>query len=70
MSQKSAQLLKNFLHTHSITISEFARITDVSRFSIYKYLSGSPISRKVALRIEKNVLEKYRICLPHEKLID
>jgi len=70
MSKKSALIIKSFLEENRITISEFARVTETSRFSIYKYLSGAPIHPKKAKSIEEKVLKQYRIFLPYEKLID
>lgn len=70
MSEQSAKILRSFLNSYSIPITEFAEVTDLSRFTIHKYLKGHKISRKAALKIEKNVTKHYRILLPHEKLID
>jgi len=70
MSEKSAGVIRQFLETNKISQSEFARVTGLSRFSIYKYLGGGKIHPKAAKKIEEKVLEKYRIFLPHEKLID
>lgn len=70
MSQQSAEVLKHFMHIHSVSVAEFARAVDVSRFSIYRYLKGAKIQPKVARRMEENILKNYRVFLPHEKLID
>lgn len=70
MSDKSARVLKEFLQQNRITKSEFCRVADISRFSLYKYLAGGNIHPKAAKKIEQNILETFRIFLPHEKLID
>ena len=70
MSENSAKVLRNFLDDNKIPITEFSKVTGISRFTIYKYLHGSNISRKMARKIEENVVSFYRILLPHEKLID
>lgn len=70
MSQKSAELIKNFLENFNVTISDFARVTGVSRASVYKYLAGEPIHKKQAKMIEEGLTKKYRFLLPYEKLID
>lgn len=69
MTKESAQVIKEFLHTNRITISEFARVTDLSRWSIYKYLKGGNIQPKAARKMEQKILEEYRVFLPHEKLL-
>lgn len=70
MSDKSARVLKEFLQQNRITKSEFCRVADISRFSLYKYLAGGNVHPKTAKKIEQNILETYRMFLPHEKLID
>ena len=70
MSENSAQVLKDFLKKNHITQTEFCTVTEISRFSLYKYLRGGNIHPKKAHKIEQKILEKYRIFLPHEKLID
>lgn len=69
MSKESAKIIKDFLQLHRISITEFAKVTDLSRWSIYKYLKGGNIQPKAARKMEKNILEEYRIFLPHEKLL-
>lgn len=70
MSKKSAKVIKDFLEQNKITITEFAKISGISRFSVYKYLGGSNIHPKTAKKIEINILKHYRIFLPYEKMID
>jgi predicted transcriptional regulator len=70
MSHKSAEYIEKFLHDHHLTISAFARMADISRLSVYKYLSGSRIHPKTAKKIEDNLLKNFRVFLPSEKLID
>ena len=69
MSEESARVIKLFLDTHNISIAEFARVTDLSRWTIYKYLKGGRIQPKAARKMEKTILEHYRIFFPHEILI-
>ena len=70
MSDNSARVLKEFLQRNRITKSEFCRVADISRFSLYKYLGGANIHPKAAKKIEQKILETYRVFLPYEKLID
>lgn len=70
MSEKSARLVKDFLYDNRITISEFARVTGLSRTTLYNYLKGGNIHPKAAKKIEDGVQKTYRILLHWEKLID
>lgn len=70
MSEKSADTIRNFLNQHNVTISEFAKVADISRTSVHKYLSGTRIHPKTARKIEKRILDFYRVFLPYENLID
>ena len=70
MSEKSAEVIKNFLKTECLSISEFARLTGLCRFTIYKYLEGGNVHPKAARKIENGLKENLRIFLPAEKLID
>lgn len=68
MTKKSAQILKDFLYSNKVTITEFAKVCEISRWSVYKYLSGENIHPKTAKKIETKILQTYRIFLPAEKL--
>jgi transcriptional antiterminator len=70
MSEKSAQFIKEFLDENAISITELAEVTNLSRFTIHKYLKGAQVSSKAARRIKKAVLEVYDVHLPINKLID
>lgn len=70
MSKQSAEIIESFLHENSITITEFALVTDLSRFTIHRYLKGDPIQKKAARKIEERLLKTYRKHIPFEKLID
>lgn len=70
MSEESARVLKQFLKNNNLSISEFARISEISRFSVYKYLDGSNIHPKTAKKIKDNVSEYFTSLSPDEKIID
>lgn len=70
MSEKSAQVIRNFLHTHNLSQLKFAELAGISRYSVQKYLQGARIHPKTAKKIEDNIKDNYREFLPYEKLID
>jgi predicted transcriptional regulator len=70
MSEKTALLLKDFLRLKRLTVTDFARASQLSRMTIYKYLNGENIPLRSAKKIEKGLLEKYDLYLPHKSLID
>ncbi|MFP3859255.1 MAG: helix-turn-helix domain-containing protein [Bacteroidales bacterium] len=70
MSKKSAQTIKEFLEKYHVSKVEFAKVTGVSRTSVYKYLAGEPIHPLKAKQIEKRILQSYRVLLRYENLIE
>ncbi len=70
MSDKSAQVIKEFLQLHCMTISDFSRFTGMSRYTIHKYLKGGNVHPVAASKMEENLLANKRIFFPREKLID
>ncbi len=69
MSKESAQVIKEFLQRNNVTITEFAQFIDVCRLTVYKYLKGGKIQRKVAKRINTAVSYHYGISIPMDKLL-
>lgn len=70
MSKKSAEILSTFLKDFSVSQSELATLSGISRFSIYKYLRGHPIHPKKARALEDTIKNHWRVFIPFEKLID
>lgn len=69
MSKESSLLIRTFLQRNQLSITEFSKMANISRWSIYKYLRGENIHPKTAKRIEDSVPRKYKEFLQHEKLI-
>ena len=69
MSKESAQIIKNFLYENDLTIAQFAKIVDLCRWTIYKYLNGGNIQPKVARRMERLTTSGYKISLKSKKLL-
>lgn len=70
MSEKSAKYLKNFLWDNHISITNFARLADIARFTVYNYLKGGNVRPKTARHIKKNLEENSIYTISVEKLID
>jgi hypothetical protein len=61
MSEKSAQILKDYLFEKRWKVCDFAIACHICRFSVFKYLKGSPIRKSIAERIEKVTNKEIRI---------
>lgn len=70
MSIKSADYLKRFLREHRIGKAELARISGISRASIFKYLNGSNIHPLNAKKLHYAILETYDIEISLSALLD
>ena len=70
MSQKSAQILNEFIQSRGLKKIDFAKMTYISRFTLYKYLKGAPIHPLKARSIEENIQEKFRVFIPAEALLE
>ena len=50
---KIDEFFKRLKKEFGISIYDYSRIRPISRYTLQKYVDGSPINRKVAERIEK-----------------
>ena len=68
MSEESAKIIRDFIIEKNITNTVFARTACVARWTVQRYLTGSPIRPSTALKIVKNIKKTYGHTLPYDDL--
>ncbi len=70
MTKESGEIIKRFLQRYHMTVTTFASVTDLSRWTVHKYLKGGNIQPKAAKKINKAILFHYGVSLPIKKLLE